>query len=373
LSTWLITLLRTTATIIVLSTATISSASNLLIIAEGTAAKTSSISKEIFEKRAISKALQSVVQSSAQSLESFSLVENGKVLFDQISAKAEVKIGGYRVISVTDNGSSITAKVEVLLVPSKQTLQPMACRQPVGLNIEILWDGMITKRPLPFWLKINPVALSERAVLTVRNDKKFTVHQSVLKTQEDSLGYSLYEKKTNLKATSPKYQVRIGLELSPQERSSLIAKSKLLKVRTKAVLLRKSKIQSEVYLDEEITLERSDFLTQTIGSGLQRIDGVQSALEGYIDNATKQVLQKLNCQNFIGSIKKQNHELIIDFGYSDGLLEQDIFSSTKAGTQQHYFTVKKMSENQTTLRSLSHSEDQRKFKGMRIRLLERLQ
>ena len=373
MSTWLITLLRTAATTIALITATISSASNLLVIAEGTATKTSSISKEIFEKRAISKALQSVVQSSAQSLESFSLVENGKVLFDQISAKADVKIGGYRVISISDKGTRITAKVEVLLVPSKQTLQPMACRQPVGLNIEILWDGVITKKPLPFWLKINPVALREQAVLAVRQDKKFTVHQSVLKTQEDSLSYSLYEKKTNLQATSPKYQVRIALELSPQERSSLIGKSKSLKVRTKAVLLRKSKVQSEVYLDEEITLERSDLVSQTIGSGLQRFDGAQSALEDYVKNATTQALQNLNCQNFSGSIKKKNHELTIDFGYDDGLLEQDIFSSAKSGTQQYYFTVKKMSGNQTTLRSLSQSKDQRKFYGMKIRLLERLQ
>ena len=63
----------------------------------------------------------------------------------------------------------------------------------------------------------------------------------------------------------------------------------------------------------------------------------------------------------------------IDFGYDDGLLEQDIFSSAKSGTQQYYFTVKKMSGNQTTLRSLSQSKDQRKFYGMKIRLLERLQ
>ena len=373
MSTWPNTPLRVLMTVLALITATTSSANNLLVIAEGTVPKTSSISKEVFEKRAISKALQSVVQSRAQSLESFSLVENGKVVFDQISAKADVKIGGYRIISIADNKSSITAKVEVLLVPSKQTLQPMACRQPVGLNVEILWDGITTKKPLPHWLKIDPVALREQVLLTVRRDKKLTVHETTIVTQADSLSYSLYEKKTELKAASPKYQVRVGLELAPELRSSLIANSKSLNVRAKAILLRNSKIQSKVYHDEELILEQRNLITDTLGLALQRADGIQSKLEGLIKNATEQVLQNLNCQNFTGTIQKQSNELVIGFGYNDGLLDEDIFSSSKTGTQQFYFTVKKMSKNKTTLQSLSQSKDQGKFSGMKIRLLERFQ
>ena len=70
-----------------------------LLQVEGSAFKTSAISDEVFRSRAISNALQSVTQSGAQSVESFAIVENGKVLMDQIANKSNIDIAGYRVLN----------------------------------------------------------------------------------------------------------------------------------------------------------------------------------------------------------------------------------------------------------------------------------
>jgi hypothetical protein len=73
-------------------------ASERLLQVEGSAFRTSKISDEVFRSRAISNALQAVTQSGAQSVESFAIVENGKVLIDQIANKSNINIAGYRVL-----------------------------------------------------------------------------------------------------------------------------------------------------------------------------------------------------------------------------------------------------------------------------------
>ena len=56
------------------------------ITSTGYALITSSLNKDIFRSRAIENALQKIVLESGQDLNSFSIVENGKVLLDQIES-----------------------------------------------------------------------------------------------------------------------------------------------------------------------------------------------------------------------------------------------------------------------------------------------
>ena len=69
------------------------------ITSTGYAFITSSINKDIFRTRAIENALQKIVRS-PQDINSFSLVENGKVLIDQIQTRSDVKILQYEIIGV---------------------------------------------------------------------------------------------------------------------------------------------------------------------------------------------------------------------------------------------------------------------------------
>ena len=68
------------------------------ITSTGYAFITSSINKDIFRTRAIENALQKIVRESSQDINSFSLVENGKVLIDQIQTRSDVKILQYEII-----------------------------------------------------------------------------------------------------------------------------------------------------------------------------------------------------------------------------------------------------------------------------------
>ena len=90
-------------------------ADRLIVEAEGTAFKTASLPNSVYQARAISNALKSALQSGAQSLDSFSLVENGKVLFDQISAQsnscahATCLVGRFCILNLVCHGGANSA------------------------------------------------------------------------------------------------------------------------------------------------------------------------------------------------------------------------------------------------------------------------
>ena len=73
------------------------------ITSTGHALITSSINKDIFRTRAIENALQKIVLESGQDLKSFSIVENGKVLLDQIQARSTVKVLQYDIFLIKAN------------------------------------------------------------------------------------------------------------------------------------------------------------------------------------------------------------------------------------------------------------------------------
>ena len=76
---------------------------------------TSNINKDIFRARAIENALQKIVLEADQDLSSFSIVENGKVLLDQIQSNSEVQILQYEIIEESIKNSKYQVTVKALI------------------------------------------------------------------------------------------------------------------------------------------------------------------------------------------------------------------------------------------------------------------
>ena len=114
-----------------------------------------------------------------------------------------------------------------------------------------------------------------------------------------------------------------------------------------------------------------DLLTNSIGSGRKDLEKFQQGIAELAQLSVAKTLEKLECKNFSSKIKYKNGSLQIDYGFQDGLLETEIFSTYGTGTKQYYFTVKEMSNNSTTLHALSQNSNVKLYDGLNIQLLER--
>lgn len=346
-------------------------AEGLIVEAKGTVLKTTTLSNDLYQTRAIANALQTVVHSSPQSLGSFSLIENGKVLFDQISSQSSIKIGGYRILSTQDHGDKFSVSLEVLILPSNKNNVALSCRQPKDLDIALNWKGITLKRSMPFWMQIDEQSIYQQIASTIASDDRLNIRKKIPRQTLQDTGYSLYDTGDNAAAYAPKYEITAELKLDLKNENSLLQRSKTLTIEATTELARRSQIIRSTTLENNITLSKSGVLINGPNTGRQNLENIQKNIYDVMQQSVINTLRELECKNFAGKIIYQGQTLKIDFGFQDGLLETDIFSSAVIGTKQFYFSVKQMKDNYTTLHALSNDTKAEIFDGLDVQLLER--
>ena len=345
-------------------------AERFVVESEGTALKTAELPYSVYEARAISNALQLVLQTGAQSLDSFSLVENGKVLFDQISAQSNVQIAGYRVLSTKDHGDKVSARLEILLLPENQNETQISCRQPNNLDLAFKWQGLSIKKSLPFWVQFDELSLTQTIEAMMAANPKFNFLENNSDRSSTSSSYSLYESGNTPKRSIPNYLLTLSLDLDVKT-TNVIQRKKVLVVKAKSELFRKSKALNGTETKTEMEIEKSGMFVAGSNSRRRDLESIQEAVFELAVGSITQTLHHLECMNFSGKIKLKNENLEIDYGLQDGLSPDDIFSSIQSGTQQYYFTVKQMNNTSTTLHALTQGKAGKSFDGLSIKLLER--
>ena len=345
-------------------------AERFVVESEGTALKTAELPYSVYEARAISNALQLVLQTGAQSLDSFSLVENGKVLFDQISAQSNVQIAGYRVLSTKDHGDKVSARLEILLLPENQNETQISCRQPNNLDLAFKWQGLSIKKSMPFWVQFDELSLTQTIEAMMAANRKFNFQENNSDRSTTSSSYSLYENENIPKRSTPNYLLTLSLDLDVKT-TNVIQRKKVLLVKAKSELFRKSKALNGTETKTEMEIEKSGMFVGGSNSRRRDLESIQEAVFELAVGSITQTLHHLECMNFSGKIKLKNENLEIDYGLQDGLSPDDIFSSIQSGTQQYYFTVKQMNNTSTTLHALTQGKTGKYFDGLSIKLLER--
>ena len=345
-------------------------AERFVVESEGTALKTAELPYSVYEARAISNALQLVLHTGAQSLDSFSLVENGKVLFDQISAQSNVQIAGYRVLSTKDHGDKVSARLKILLLPENQNETQISCRQPNNLDLAFKWQGLSTKKSMPFWVQFDELSLTHTIEAMMAANRKFNFQENNSERSTTSSGYSLYENENTPKRSIPNYLLTLSLDLDVKT-TNVIQRKKVLLVKAKSELFRKSKALNGTETKTEMEIEKSGMFVGGSNSRRRDLESIQETVFQLAVDSITQTLHHLECMNFSGKIKLKNENLEIDYGLQDGLSPGDIFSSIQSGTQQYYFTVKQMNNTSTTLHALTQGKTGKSFDGLSIKLLER--
>ena len=125
-----------------LALSNISQAANL-ITTDGVAVITSKLDKKLFRTRAIENALQNLVSQGSQTVDSFSIVENGRILLDQVHLASKLGIQEYSVIKEEIKGKFYYVTLNVMVNDDQGKETNELCRRAVppsmdlSVNIEI--------------------------------------------------------------------------------------------------------------------------------------------------------------------------------------------------------------------------------------------
>ena len=350
-------------------------ASERLLQVEGSAFRTSEISDEVFRSRAISNALQSATQSGAQSVESFAIVENGKVLIDQIANKSNINIAGYRVLESRKEGNKFFVKLEVLLLDGESAAQQLTCRRPSALNIQFAFMGLNLKTQFPYWFSLNATQFKKEIRQHTNLQKNINLVAETKPIKRQTLSYGLYETNANDELAfphiTPSGRLSLSLEADITSKSDFLQSKKDMTIEAKSILYKNNVIVGSASQVTSITIEESNFLSLKLKSSKDRLDYIRAKIMEISHAAIDGATAPLECQNIVGKTFTKNGKIFFNFGEHDGLLESDIFVSTGSDTSQYYFKVKKLTDNTSELIALSDVKNVSAFTNMDIRILER--
>ena len=125
------------------------------ITSSGQAYITSSVNAEIFRTRAIENALQKIVLGSGQKLNSFSIVENGKVLLDHIQTSSAIKILQYDVIDEVVKNKKYHVTVKAVLGDINGAKTSTVCKKAAAKRIDFSIDLYNQPDKFPAWALIS--------------------------------------------------------------------------------------------------------------------------------------------------------------------------------------------------------------------------
>ena len=141
-------------TIFVLASGSVYGAST--VVSEGVAAITSNIHVKEYRKRAIENALQNIAFEREQALTSFTIIENGQLLLDQVRSTSRAGILSYKVLKEERKNKTYYVKIEAVVRDSKDgnndQIQSDFCRKTnismVNLDVALYVDP----QQFPHWM-----------------------------------------------------------------------------------------------------------------------------------------------------------------------------------------------------------------------------
>ena len=215
-----------------------------LVKADGMAIITSQIDKKEYRKLAIEDALQNISTNQNIRLNSFSLVENGKILVDQIQSSSSIEILSFEVIDEKIKTNIFHVTIEALIQDKKNSsndAKPSAqCRKTEVKEIDLITKIRLDEQKFPVWLDFNSRWLQDK-LTKINSLNGINVKFPQNKSSKGANLYTLYKQQEALEKPNL-YKIELNLSFEKKVERSLISKISLMYLQISTRIVRDEKI-----------------------------------------------------------------------------------------------------------------------------------
>ena len=339
-----------------------------IVTSTGYAPITSSINKDIFRTRAIENALQKIVLESGQDLNSFSIVENGKILLDQIQTHSTVKVLQYDIVEEFIKNRRYHVTVQALLDQNKNTSKNDICKKADVKSINFSLKLMGNRNDFPAWANI-----SKNWVLNELESHSFSPelrHNSKLKSQKfDASSYTLFEKKEFPAGIKNIYTVNTQITFERANKNNLIEKNIILLAKIETNLMRKDKVFSELKFTQPYVIHQKFLNNSFLGTNRGAWKKIKNHFSNLLKDRINGQLALLNCVNIPPRVFSKAGIPFIDFGHLDGVKKSDMFVIKSNSAKKTYLKIVKIKDHETQVEIVSQQENMTSIDGKIVELV----
>ena len=345
------------------------------IISEGFAAITSDISLKEYRKRAIESALQNIAFEREQALTSFTIIENGQMLLDQVRSTSKAGILSYKILNEGKKNNTYYVKIEAVVRDINNARDDRIasdfCRKTNISAVDLNLTFYLDPQQFPAWMNFDINWLKSKIKKANLEPKLSFVSEKRSNTSKVDL-YTLFTKDdTNLDIQNL-YQINLKLDFSKSQNETFFVQNKKLSMAITSEVLR------SVQTIENNSESFQFVIAKKFGTGIPLQNNKKIWRDQKEEIATvvisklRQKLNHLTCIPIKANLKKNGSKYVIQYGTIDGIKEKDIFILEAPETQKFYFKVTDLRKTETFLELISDVKNIKFKDGHTVRIVEGL-
>ncbi len=323
-----------------------------IVTFSGSTLITSSIDQEIFRARAIENALQNIVLEGNQSLNSFSLVENGKMLLDQIQSSSKVKILKYDVIKETVQNSRYHVTLKAIIDENTDMAAGNVCKKANVENLDFSIEVFKDDFKLPFW-----AAIDREWVVNELTKYDFSPHLQLAETRppkkkQNDL-YTLFLNEEGAPKPTNIYKLETKIIFEPSNKHSIIEDDIILVANVKTKLKRKEEKIAQRDFTANYVIQKSFFNKSIMAIKRGDWDKIKNRFLAMLTKQIERQISELSCLKINPKVIVKGGIPFLDHGQIDGINSNDMFVISSNQTQKTYLKVVNIDDFETQIEIVS--------------------
>lgn len=326
-----------------------------VIVSEGNSIITAGLKKEVYRQRAIEDALQNITQNREQQLTSFTIVENGQMLVDQIQSVSEMRVLGYKVLNEKQTSNIYTVTVEAVTrnqhSKDQKITEYQSCTKSKIPSLDLKLNVKINSQNFPAGMLVDEDWI--KSLIESSNFQPELIITSKIGINKNEL-YTLTKNERSEKQKDNIYTLELELTFKKQTNEKLFVKNDMLALSATAKIIRQRKQVSRLTYNSDFLVKRKFGIGTPIQSNKKIWGNEKKQLAVYLVNIITKQLEQIRCTIINAKLIKKNGSYFIEYGALDGIELEDIFVLDSSDAKKFYFKVTRLNKHKTELDLISN-------------------
>ena len=323
-----------------------------IVTFSGSTLITSSIDQEIFRTRAIENALQKLLLEGNQSINSFSLVENGQMLLDQIQSTSKVKILKYDVIKETVQDRRYHVTLKAIIEENSDIETGNVCKKANVENLDFSIEVFKDNAKLPFWANVD-----REWIINELTKYDFSPHLQLAetrspKTKQNEL-YTLFLNEESVPKPTNIYKLETKIFFEPSNKHNIIENDIILVANIKTKLKRRDEKIAQRDLTANYIIQKSLFNKSVMAVSRGDWDKIKNRFLAMLKKQIERQISELSCLRINPKVIVKGGIPFLDHGQIDGINSNDMFVISSNQTQKTYLKVVNIADFETQIEIVS--------------------
>ena len=317
----------------------------------GVAPITADLDDATYSSRAFNDAVRQLMSQVGVNIESFTLIEKGKILFDQIQSQSNITIHEYQIDEERRDDKAYKVKVSFLYGAGIQKVSTSRCLKIPANKIETNISVRSDTNALP-WAHLSANEISDQL-----SNLSFSPNVRILRNPTDrgkTNGLYTLSKKQDKKE---KYSINVRINYEQISEKGILSNSHLMLLSVDIKSHRLNQLLLNDVREHEFLIDRKEIGNISFSKSRSDWDQTKEAIYRYIASVVLQHVDTLECLKISPNLELSKGRIKLNFGSEEGVKSNDLILTRDKVGQQIFLKVIQLNKHDTFLTPLSTVED----------------